>query len=703
MIPITLGEALDKTNNHGRYQILLFVLCSLFTAQEVFHICLDIFTAKPLSWRWRNEDTEIERFSYPPCQASRPWVYTQNSTVSIRSEFDLHCSPIKLSLIPASFFAGRVCGLLLFWSVSTQFGRRWPVICSIWANSIVSWLLSCSVSYEVYVILRILDGFTMEGYVTISYVLLIECINEKKRQIFATQFRSLQGLGFIILSAVAYLSSSWKMTSLIMGLLITIHGALASVFIPESPRWLLAQGRNGDIVTLIHKVSTCNNRRIKDQFYIIENKKITPRESLMAEKELFLTTLSLVIVWGLLHVAEYILYFNILFLPGNAYLNLLLLGVCDIPGRALPIVLMDHLGRKRTLFLWNLLAGLFLLVCCVDNKIVRSLSYFIAKLVMSGNIVLIKVYTNDLSPRSDYSALYAYCELMSRLVGCGVPFLLCLNYQYPSYWHMYAVAGCSVLLSTIFILPLPETRGRAKPENVNQFISLFYGSRFRPVNQGYSNGRVTTPHINAQLTMNAGKAVDDHVYPMSKKLMESIPQASTSRTWTERVVPRFPRNNMDQRNHGTQEFKLSLLSNTDVRNHETQQEFELNLLSNTDVRNLSLHDPDIYKLKKHSPNLESGVKARELVRPKSLNIQRRNNRPVLSRNPSYASSLNDTNTIMSATPDTSFDLAASENSNLLTPNNADFQINEDLLKRNSLFTFTPKSSVRKDFFSLSRV
>ena len=45
---------------------------------------------------------------------------------------------------------------------------------------------------QVYVILRLLDGFTMEGYVMISYVLLIECINENKRQTFATQFRSLQ-------------------------------------------------------------------------------------------------------------------------------------------------------------------------------------------------------------------------------------------------------------------------------------------------------------------------------------------------------------------------------------------------------------------------------------------------------------------------------------------------------------------------------
>ena len=331
-----------------------------------------------------------------------------------------------------------------------------------------------------------------------------------------------------------------------------------------------------------------------------------------------------------------------------------------------------------------------------NNKLTLT-SWQIAKLVMSGNIVLIKVYTNDVSPRSDYSALYASCELMSRLVGCGVPFLLCLNYQSPSSWYMYAVAGCSVLLSSIFILPLPETRGRAKPENVNQFISLFYGSRFRPVNQGFSNGRVATPDINAQLTMNAGIAVDDHVYPMSKKSKESIPQASTSRTWTERVVPRHPRNNETSLNHTPQ------LNRVDKRNHGTQQEFELSLLSNTDVSNLSLLDPDIYKLKKHSANLESGVKARELVRPKSLNIQRRNNRPVLSRNPSYASSLNDTNTIMSATPATSLDLAASENGHMLPPNNADFQYNEELLKRNSLFTFTPKSSIRKDFFSLSRV
>ena len=69
-------------------------------------------------------------------------------------------------------------------------------------------------------------------------------------------------------------------------------------------------------------------------------------------------------------------------------------GVCDIPGRALPIVLMDHLGRKRTLFLWNLVAGVFLLLCCIDNKIVRSLFYFVS-LHQSHCINILVFYTAD--------------------------------------------------------------------------------------------------------------------------------------------------------------------------------------------------------------------------------------------------------------------------------------------------------------------
>ena len=66
-----------------------------------------------------------------------------------------------------------------------------------------------------------------------------------------------QGLGFIILSAAAYLSSTWKVTCLIMGMVVTLHGAVASVFVPESPRWLLAQGKNAPVFIFIHCRRRC--------------------------------------------------------------------------------------------------------------------------------------------------------------------------------------------------------------------------------------------------------------------------------------------------------------------------------------------------------------------------------------------------------------------------------------------------------------
>ena len=272
-------------------------------------------------------------------------------------------------------------------------------------------------------------------------------------------------------------------------------------------------------------------------------------------------------------------------------------------------------------------------------------------------------------------------------MGSGVPFLLYLNYQYNVYWYIYAVAGGSVLLSTFFIFYLPETRGRAKPENVDQFLSLFYGSRFRPANQNYPNGHVITPKV-----VNQPVQSGDQVEPTS------------SRTWAgrEEVLRNSRYNNQGQKQQS--DFLPQKKPNG------APQEYDLSLLSNTDLGNLSLYDPDIHKFQKLSPNLEStrlsemsSSKPRELVRPKSLNLQRRNQRPTISRNPSYESSLNDTSTIMSATPSTSCHLITPDSGSNVQGTSGGVENKEELLKRNSLVAFTPKSSVRKDFFSLSRV
>ena len=113
-------------------------------------------------------------------------------------------------------------------------------------------------------------------------------------------------------------------------------------------------------------------------------------------------------------------------------------------------------------------------------------------------------------------------------------------------------------------------------------------------------------------------------------------------------------------------------------------EYDLNTLSNTDVGNLSLFDPDIHNI----PFKGAKGKHEKYTRPKSVNLHNRPKRSTLSRNPSYESSLADTcNMIGMTEPDISV------------------RLEEEILKRNmnSLVTFTPKTSGRKEFFSLSRV
>lgn len=337
--------------------------------------------------------------------------------------------------------------------------------------------------------------------------------------------------------------------------------------------------------------------------------------------------------------------------------------------------------------------------------------------------MLVKVYTNDLAPRSDHSTLYQLCEVAVRVVGCGIPFLMFLNYHFQVYWGVYAVAGGAVFLSVLFLLPLPETRGRAKPENVDQFMSLFYGSRFRPAHQPYTNGHVITPVSSVKLSPDTG-----HHFTAKPERRRSEPTAqSSSKTWSggdRRSASRDP---------------LQSRQNTCKGKNRTLREYDLSLLSNTDLGNLSLHDPDTYKLPKLSPNLESTRisdlstlpprPVREKVRPKSLNLHRKtHNRPTISRNPSYESSLNDASTIMTATPDTgsqlSPDVMVTPNETfespindtlggltdtIVTPFNKSTSVtvpsrgDEETIKRNSLVSLTPKSSGRKEFFSLSRV
>eukprot|EP00116_Pleurobrachia_bachei_P006301 sb/3466563/ len=334
---------------------------------------------------------------------------------------------------------------------------------------------------------------------------------------------------------------------------------------------------------------------------------------------------------------------------------------------------MERLGRKRTITLWNCLAGVFLLACIVDHNIVRTLFYLLSKLLLAGCIILLKVYTNEVAPASNGSNLYMYCDMATRFVGMGVPFLLWLNSI--NYGLVYAVAGGAVLISPMFLCCLPETKGRTKPETVHEFISLYYGSRYRSAQNGHAAAAV-----------------------MVRQQKDQIP--GSSRGGNPQRPQRMPNAWQNSNGHGGGYSTVAEISNMG------------------DAGNLSMFDPDIERLKMRggrapappAPQLES-TRISEHSRYNNSNLNRQRSLPRsvygmnggyyhsgsagyygnngnysngqqrMARNASYESSLN---TMMSDTPTYSGNTE------------------EELIKRNSLVSFTPKTSVKKHF-SLSKV
>ena len=484
----------------------------------------------------------------------------------------------------------------------------------------------------------------------------------------------MQGFGFMVLSLTAYLSRLWKVMYLIAGIVLTLHSLISSAFLPESPTWLLAKGRRGDVINFIYKVSRFNARSLKDKFYIIETEKKNPNESVTSEPELFLTTVACIITWILLHVAEYTLYFNVSYLPGNAYLNLLLLGLCDIPGRLLPLVLVEKFGCKKTLLLLNMIVSATLFACCYGNKIVRSVFFMMSKLLLAGNLITIKIYTHELSPRTTNSEMMKICMGSVRLVGCGVPFLTILNSL--SFMYIYIVAGGCVFLSLFFVLPLPNSKSE-RLETVKDFVGLFYSSKLK-----IRSKKVKEKQAISQLP----RAV---TLALAGQHAQGIQPGSTNRS-----------KNSNSNSNGRKREQTAMYRKP--KNASSNESIDISAISNTGYGNLSINDPDLNKFKYdyHSnkrfmmPSTSTPVNSNgnlptiqlpgssnhsNPVRPSSLTLESQQ-RPLL-RNPSYESSLDTPSLVKSESLDE----------------------DTETFKQNSMADIPHKSSVRKQFFSLSRV
>ncbi|KAJ8383091.1 hypothetical protein SKAU_G00038690 [Synaphobranchus kaupii] len=188
------------------------------------------------------------------------WDYSTEHYIStITTEWNLVCGdawkvPFSLSV----FCMGVLTGSFVSGHISDRFGRKLLLFLSMAVQTISSLIRVFSGSWEMFVILYFIMGLGQICQYIAAFILGNELLGDSSRLAFTTLGLCVfYALGYAVLPLCAYFIRSWR----ILLLVLTLPGFLYIPlwwFIPESPRWLLAQGRLKEVEDIVRAAAKKN-------------------------------------------------------------------------------------------------------------------------------------------------------------------------------------------------------------------------------------------------------------------------------------------------------------------------------------------------------------------------------------------------------------------------------------------------------------
>ncbi|XP_070835114.1 solute carrier family 22 member 7-like isoform X2 [Chaetodon trifascialis] len=402
-------------------------------------------------------------------QCQNGWVY-DNSTFksTLVTEWDLVCSRKGMNKATVTvFFIGVMVGAPIFGFLSDRFGRR-PLLMVSYLSSLTFAVFSTlSTSYIMFVIMRFFVGFSLAGISIIAHVLNIEWVGIKHRT-FAGVIISLDWtVGNWILVGIAYYVNEWRM----LVLAVTSPLILAIItwrWLPESARWLLANGKADAAHHYIMKCAEMNNRA-KCMVTITPRALLGPAQAETVNKkytviDLFKTpnirkiAVCSGIVWYGVAFTYYGISLNITGFGLNPYLTQIIFASIEMPMKIGVYVCLDKIGRRPGEVGALLLTGLCLFInifISQDKWLIRTVVGVFGKALSEASFTIMGLYTSELYPTVVRQNGLGYTSCLARLGVSVSPLIMLLE----DVWHLLpAVIYCTAAVGSGLVASLlPET------------------------------------------------------------------------------------------------------------------------------------------------------------------------------------------------------------------------------------------------------
>uniref|UniRef100_A0A0P5NDD0 Organic cation transporter protein n=2 Tax=Daphnia magna TaxID=35525 RepID=A0A0P5NDD0_9CRUS len=413
------------------------------------------------------------------------WEYDKvDVPSSIVIDFELVCSK---SLYPtlglSALNVGGLVGVLLFGYLNDRIGRKKNYFLCLTVEIVFGIATAFAPNVTWWIIFRFFVGLTIPAILHIPFVICLEAVAPSKRTLVSFYSNMFYVVGLMGFSGLAYSTTQWRVIALSTSVPFVLY-FLYIIFLPESMRWLLSQGRVKEVVEMLNKIASINRRYIpeeilqkftetmehqRDQADCLRNGKRANLRDLLQTPNMRMKTLIISLSWVVNETTYVGLSYYGPSMGSDPYLSFFLSSVVEIPGYIFCLLLMDRWGRRMTLCSCMILSGVAAISTALlptDAEMLTLILYLIAKCTIAGGTMIIFQFGGELYPTEVRGVGIG---LASFLGGIGLTLIPFINYLGKQWLVLPIVTmGAFSIAGGIVTLKLPETLGAKLPQTLEE-------------------------------------------------------------------------------------------------------------------------------------------------------------------------------------------------------------------------------------------
>jgi SP family galactose:H+ symporter-like MFS transporter len=390
----------------------------------------------------------------------------------ISTEF--HLSPLNQGHIASIILIGAIVGALSAGYLADRIGRRSTLILSALIylfTALGTFLVS---SFFSLFILRLITGTAVGITSMLVPIYLAEVAPPSKRGAFVTGFQFFVTIGTLVAYFVNLLGAShqdWRMMLWVAAIPAAFQ-LISLFFFPESPKWLLAQGRTEEAKKILRRT----NNEMPER-----SEKIQPKGKLFSSPYLFLILVGFVLsAFQQLSGINAVVYFAPKIFAEAGFSNAqdalfatLLVGVVNVIATFLTLFLIDRYGRRPLLLISQVGVISTLLILIISFATESPFIDRIAVLAVVGYVFLyslglgpiVWVLISEIYPLAIRAKALAFCTFVSWVSNYLVVLTFPNFVSFLGSAGTFAIYGGLSFLALLFYLRyIPETKGKSLEE-----------------------------------------------------------------------------------------------------------------------------------------------------------------------------------------------------------------------------------------------